>query len=75
MHASTAAQPLQNESGVGVRALAALGSIGPPAEDFAYRTRSGVAHLNHGSFGGAPLPVQRVESRLRDAWNEYPDEW
>ena len=60
----------------GVEALAALGTApGTPAEDFNYRVESGIAMLNHGSFGGPPNPVIEAETRLRASWNAYPDEW
>jgi isopenicillin-N epimerase len=32
----------------------------------------GVAHLNHGSFGAVPLPVQRAQQRLRDEAEANP---
>ena len=32
----------------------------------------GVAHLNHGSFGAVPIPVQRVQQRLRDEMENNP---
>jgi len=31
-----------------------------------------VAHLNHGSFGAVPLPVQRAQQRLRDEMDADP---
>jgi isopenicillin-N epimerase len=31
-----------------------------------------VAHLNHGSFGAVPLPVQRAQQRLRDELEANP---
>ncbi|AUG76162.1 hypothetical protein CFP65_1261 [Kitasatospora sp. MMS16-BH015] len=32
-----------------------------------------VAHLNHGSYGTVPLPVQRVQARLRAELEQDPD--
>jgi isopenicillin-N epimerase len=32
----------------------------------------GTAHLNHGSFGAAPTPVQRAQQRLRDEMEANP---
>ncbi|MDH6575790.1 aminotransferase class V-fold PLP-dependent enzyme [Kitasatospora sp. MAP5-34] len=32
-----------------------------------------VAHLNHGSYGAVPLPVQRVQARLRAEQEQDPD--
>ncbi len=32
----------------------------------------GVSHLNHGSFGAVPLPVQRAQQRLRDEMESNP---
>jgi isopenicillin-N epimerase len=32
----------------------------------------GTAHLNHGSFGAVPIPVQRVQQRLRDEMDANP---
>ncbi|MGW7002364.1 aminotransferase class V-fold PLP-dependent enzyme [Streptomyces sp. NPDC054933] len=32
-----------------------------------------VAHLNHGSYGAPPVPVQRVQARLRDEQECDPD--
>ncbi len=32
-----------------------------------------VAHLNHGSYGAVPLPVQRVQARLRAEQERDPD--
>ncbi|WP_441247141.1 aminotransferase class V-fold PLP-dependent enzyme [Kitasatospora sp. McL0602] len=34
---------------------------------------SAVAHLNHGSYGAVPLPVQRVQARLRAEQEQDPD--
>jgi hypothetical protein len=31
-----------------------------------------VAHLNHGSFGAVPIPVQRAQQRLRDEMDANP---
>jgi isopenicillin-N epimerase len=31
-----------------------------------------VAHLNHGAFGAVPIPVQRVQQRLRDEMEANP---
>merc|ERR1719174_3657485 len=56
-------------------ARVALGPIGLPSEDFSYRLKDGVAHLNHGSFGAPPKPVRDVENSLRESWYTYPDRW
>ncbi|MDH6127043.1 isopenicillin-N epimerase [Kitasatospora sp. GP82] len=32
-----------------------------------------VAHLNHGSFGAVPLPIQRAQARLRAEQEQDPD--
>ncbi|GIJ45800.1 aminotransferase class V [Virgisporangium aliadipatigenens] len=32
----------------------------------------GVSHLNHGSFGAVPVPVQRAQQRLRDEMDANP---
>jgi isopenicillin-N epimerase len=32
----------------------------------------GVSHLNHGSFGAVPIPVQRAQQRLRDEMDANP---
>jgi isopenicillin-N epimerase len=34
-----------------------------------------VAHLNHGSFGAVPVPVQRAQQRLRDEADSNPMRW
>ena len=33
---------------------------------------AGLAHLNHGSFGSVPVPVQRVQQQLRDEVEQSP---
>ena len=45
--------------------------------DFAHRRElfsldPRVAHLNHGSFGAVPIPVQRAQQRLRDEMDANP---
>ncbi|MFI5531057.1 aminotransferase class V-fold PLP-dependent enzyme [Kitasatospora sp. NPDC051853] len=35
----------------------------------------GVAHLNHGSYGAVPLPVQRAQAKLRAEQEQDPDGW
>ena len=40
--------------------------------DFAHHA-SGVARLNHGSFGACPEPVIRAEAGFREAWRANPD--
>jgi isopenicillin-N epimerase len=37
-----------------------------PAARLLFTLDPGVAHLNHGSFGAVPIPVQRAQQRLRD---------
>ncbi|MGW2395376.1 aminotransferase class V-fold PLP-dependent enzyme [Kitasatospora sp. NPDC001664] len=34
-----------------------------------------VAHLNHGSYGAVPLPVQRAQAKLRAEQEQDPDGW
>ena len=42
------------------------------AKDFSHH-QPGIARLNHGSFGAAPLPVIRVEDAHRLQWRSNPD--
>ncbi|MFE4973966.1 aminotransferase class V-fold PLP-dependent enzyme [Kitasatospora sp. NPDC056651] len=44
-----------------------------PAADGLFSVSSQTAHLNHGSFGAVPVPVQRVQERLRVEHERDPD--
>lgn len=43
-----------------------------PAARLLFSLDPGVAHLNHGSFGAVPVPVQRAQQRLRDETDADP---
>lgn len=44
-----------------------------PGGQALFRLDPGVAHLNHGSFGAVPVPVQEVQAALRDESHADPD--
>ncbi|MFJ9606676.1 aminotransferase class V-fold PLP-dependent enzyme [Kitasatospora sp. NPDC101176] len=44
-----------------------------PAADGLFSVSAGAAHLNHGSFGAVPVPVQRVQEELRTEHELDPD--
>ncbi|WP_316520306.1 aminotransferase class V-fold PLP-dependent enzyme [Kitasatospora brasiliensis] len=44
-----------------------------PAADGLFSVSPHAAHLNHGSFGAVPVPVQRVQERLRVEHEQDPD--
>ncbi|MFI2611828.1 aminotransferase class V-fold PLP-dependent enzyme [Kitasatospora sp. NPDC018619] len=44
-----------------------------PAAEGLFSVSPRTAHLNHGSFGAVPVPVQRVQERLRAEHEEDPD--
>lgn len=52
-------------------------SIEPPLQllgaDRLFTLDPAVAHLNHGSYGAVPLPVQREQARLRAEQEQDPD--
>jgi isopenicillin-N epimerase len=43
-----------------------------PAARLLFSLDPAVAHLNHGSFGAVPIPVQRAQQRLRDEAEANP---
>ncbi|MFG3052841.1 aminotransferase class V-fold PLP-dependent enzyme [Kitasatospora sp. NPDC048239] len=55
----------------------ALRTVEPPAPlpdtDGLFTLDGETAHLNHGSFGAVPVPVQRVQERLRREMERDPD--
>ncbi|MGW4892411.1 aminotransferase class V-fold PLP-dependent enzyme [Kitasatospora sp. NPDC004240] len=44
-----------------------------PGTDGLFSLERGVLHLNHGSYGAVPLPVQRAQQRLRAEQERDPD--
>ncbi|MGW3041489.1 aminotransferase class V-fold PLP-dependent enzyme [Kitasatospora sp. NPDC001159] len=44
-----------------------------PAAEGLFSVSPGAAHLNHGSYGAVPVPVQRVQERLRAEHELDPD--
>ncbi|WP_317620450.1 aminotransferase class V-fold PLP-dependent enzyme [Streptomyces sp. CBMA156] len=44
-----------------------------PAADGLFSVSPRTAHLNHGSFGAVPIPVQRAQERLRIEHEQDPD--
>ncbi|MDH6708055.1 isopenicillin-N epimerase [Kitasatospora sp. MAA19] len=46
-----------------------------PAADGLFSVSADAAHLNHGSFGAVPVPVQRVQERLRTEHELDPDDF
>ncbi|MEU9043323.1 MULTISPECIES: aminotransferase class V-fold PLP-dependent enzyme [unclassified Kitasatospora] len=44
-----------------------------PAADGLFSVSTDAAHLNHGSYGAVPLPVQRAQERLRTEHELDPD--
>ncbi|MBO1418871.1 aminotransferase class V-fold PLP-dependent enzyme [Streptomyces sp. FH025] len=44
-----------------------------PAAEGLFAVSTDAAHLNHGSYGAVPLPVQRVQERLRAGHELDPD--
>jgi isopenicillin-N epimerase len=43
-----------------------------PGARLLFTLDAAVAHLNHGSFGAVPTPVQRAQQRLRDELDANP---
>ncbi|MEV7024035.1 aminotransferase, partial [Kitasatospora sp. NPDC093558] len=56
-----------------------LPTVEPPAPlaeaDGLFGLSTDAAHLNHGSYGAVPLPVQRVQERLRTEHELDPDDF
>ncbi|MGW2252486.1 aminotransferase class V-fold PLP-dependent enzyme [Kitasatospora sp. NPDC001660] len=56
-----------------------LPTVEPPAPlaeaDGLFSVSADAAHLNHGSYGAVPLPVQRVQERLRVEHELDPDDF
>ncbi|MER7582733.1 aminotransferase class V-fold PLP-dependent enzyme [Kitasatospora sp. NPDC097691] len=54
-----------------------LWTAGPPAPlsaaDGLFSVSAGTAHLNHGSYGAVPVPVQRAQEQLRTEHELDPD--
>ncbi|GGS80214.1 MULTISPECIES: aminotransferase class V-fold PLP-dependent enzyme [Streptomyces] len=72
---STATGPNSTATGAGSAPTGADGGSPAvfPGGPALFRLDPAVAHLNHGSFGAVPIPVQEAQAALRDEAHADPD--